>query len=478
MSIRWNAAFYLFTLCACSCAHAGATDDYAYVWPLETTGDSAAWQVELTPEVYAAISTADLRDVEVINGAGETVPLAAHRIETHSTAHESLVELPLFTLPITSAQESAKTSDEAIGLHIERGADGRLRRLDAEVGTQAEATATRSDLLLDASAVHEALAGLRIDWGDADSNVNAQFAISGSDDLQQWRMLAANATVLRLTQDGNLLDRHEVVLSARALYLRLHRLDDGPALPKLTVHARSVSRSTAAQPARYWLAATLEGSDLRRLDFTLPAGDGQHPVAYGYHLPAALAAASIKLELTDDNSLARVHVLSRERAGDNDPTAWLQRADFVAFRLRQGDAIIDNDEISTSRVGRTREWRIEFATPLEHAPKLSIAYEPDRVAFLAQGPGPYRLVAGSARARRGDYPVETALAQLRAKFSADWQPPLATLGTRATLQGEKALEPPSIAPVQRDWKTWLLWAVLASAALLIGALALSLLRKQ
>jgi zinc transporter ZupT len=30
----------------------------------------------------------------------------------------------------------------------------------------------------------------------------------------------------------------------------------------------------------------------------------------------------------------------------------------------------------------------------------------------------------------------------------------------------------------RDWKTWLLWAVLVGAAALIGGLALSLLRKH
>jgi hypothetical protein len=66
--------------------------------------------------------------------------------------------------------------------------------------------------------------------------------------------------------------------------------------------------------------------------------------------------------------------------------------------------------------------------------------------------------------------------QLRAKLGADWQPPLAALGTRATLQGESAFTP---APpeIHRDWKTWLLWAVLVGAATLIGGLALSLLRK-
>jgi len=95
--------------------------------------------------------------------------------------------------------------------------------------------------------------------------------------------------------------------------------------------------------------------------------------------------------------------------------------------------------------------------------------------FLAQGNGPYRLVAGSARARRADYPVDIALMQLRTKLGADWQPPLATLGARAVLQGEHAL---ISAPTPPDWKTWLLWAVLVGAAALIGGMALSLLKSR
>jgi hypothetical protein len=126
-------------------------------------------------------------------------------------------------------------------------------------------------------------------------------------------------------------------------------------------------------------------------------------------------------------------------------------------------------------MGRMQDWRIEFATPLAHAPALSVAYLPQRFVFLSQGAGPYRLLAGSARARRGDYPIDGALAQLRAKSGAGWQPPLAALGARATLQGEHALVAQPVV-VQRDWKTWLLWAVLAGAAALIGGLALSLLR--
>ncbi|MDR3386302.1 MAG: DUF3999 family protein [Rudaea sp.] len=506
MNVRHTVAFSLFILCLN--ARAALPDEYAYAWPLQTPGDSAAWQVELTPEIYAAISSADLRDVEVVNAAGEPVPFAPYRVFVNAATQELPLVLPVFELPEPPANAPAMSADEAIRLHIERGADGRLRRLDAKVGDSAPPASPRTgvggarapmpisgrgagsastadvmpaagsqrDLLLDASRITDPLSGLRIDWEDNGADISAQFALSASDDLQTWRSLLASATVLRLNQDGNRLDRHEIALPGiRAAYLRLRRLDAGPALPSLRILARRSLPSTGEQPARQHLTATLVGSDVQHMDRTLPAGDGQRVVAYRYQLPAALAIEAVNIELADDNSLARVHVLSRQ--GMDNPMQWLQRADLVAFRLREDDTVIGNDEVAASGAGRAQDWRIEFTTPLAHAPTLSVAYLPQRFVFLSQGAGPYRLLAGSARARRGDYPIEGALAQLRGKLGASWQPPLATPGPRTMLQGDRAFEAPPPAPVQRDWKTWLLWAVLAAAAALIGALALSLLRK-
>jgi hypothetical protein len=254
----------------------------------------------------------------------------------------------------------------------------------------------------------------------------------------------------------------------------VRRLDDGADLQGLNARLRTVT-SNAAGPARQWLEASVTGPDTHRLDASFGRSDGSQVVAWRYQLPAPLAIDSLRLELADDNSLARVVVLSRHGSREDDPAAWLRRAALVAFRLRQDDGVVDNDEFSATASARAREWRVESATPLEHAPKFSVGYSPDRFVFLAQGEGPYRVVAGSAGARRGDYPVDAALASLRASHGRDWQPPLAALGARTTLKGDSALVA-AVAEKPRDWKTWLLWAVLIGAAALIGGLALSLLR--
>ena len=479
MSFLHNTALLLCTIALATDARAATTDAYAYAWPVQTQGTGAAWQVEMTPEVYAA-ADADLRDVEVVNAAGDAVPAAPYRpVSATPRATEALIDVPRFDIPGT-ADRAAGADNEAIRVQVERGADGRLRRVDANVGgaTPPLAAAVRTDVLLDASAVRDAFAALRLDW-DAGADVSAQFAVDASDDLQQWHTVVARATVLRLNQDGNLLDRHDVALNRiHAAYLRVRRLDNGAPLPGFAIRLRTTAPSSAKQTARQWLQAATDGSDVKHLDTGFASGDGQRAVAWLYHLPAALTIDSLRLELADDNSLARVHVLSRMHGGDAAKPVWNRRADFVAFRLRQGDAVIGNDEIAAMPAAAARDWRVEFATPLEHAPVLSVAYLPHRFVFLAQGSGPYRLVAGSARARRGDYPIDAALASLRASQGSDWQPPLAVLGTRATLQGDAAMVPAPPPAPPRDWKSWLLWGVLIGAAALIGGMAMSLLRSQ
>ncbi|HEY8009480.1 MAG TPA: DUF3999 domain-containing protein [Rudaea sp.] len=463
------ATIAIFILLSGMPAQAGYMRSYAYAWPLTLAGDSAAWQIEPTAEIYAAISDAQLRDLEVVDGDGNPVPMAQRAAESTGAAPLAYAELPLFALP---AHVDAKTDDGSLSLRIERGADGRLRSLDAGLGAgNATISGAADDFIIDASKLDAPIDSLRLDWDEVADAVNAQFALVGSDDLQTWRNLVANASVLALNQAGNRLSRHEIALGGvRVAYLRLHRLDHGAALRGLRVSARSLAPSSPVRAARQWLAANPTANE---------ANENPPPAMaiYRYVLPAALPVEALRLELASDNSIARVRIASRAPA----TTAWIPRGDFTAFRLNTapqslGESLIGNDEVAINAAPRNSEWRVEASPPLDRAPTLNLAWRPDRFVFLAQGQGPYRLIAGSANVRRAEYPVDIALAQLRGKLGQDWQPPLAQLGARDTLSGADAFKPVVVAK-PHDWKTWLLWGVLIGAAALIGGLALSLLRK-
>ena len=449
-------------LAIAAAAHGDESKRYAYSWPLTLAGDGAAWQVELPLEVYQTLTDAQLRDLIVIDEQGNAVPTAA-RTADPATAVSARAELPLFALP---AGLPANPADGPLNLRIERDADGRLRSIGADLGAaNAKPPPDSQDYLIDASKLDAPIDRLRLDWDEAAGAVNAQFALGASDDLQNWRNLVASANVLSLAQDGNRLELHEIgAAGVHAKYLRLRRLDRGAALPGLRLSVVTSAQRSPTRAAREWLALTTK--DSAASDASTPAG-----VEYRYTLPAALPVEAIKLDLAADNSVARVSIASR-RSGTQ---AWTPRAELTAFRLQQGEDAVVNDETTLTGAVRDNEWRVQSATPLNRAPTLNLAWRPDRFVFLGDAQHHYRLVAGSATARRADYPVEVALTQLRAKLGADWQPPLAALGTRTTLAGDTALQTPAS---KYDWKTFLLWGVLVAAAAAIGYLALSLLRGQ
>ena len=432
-------------------ARADGPVDYAYTFPIETPAGvaSSAWRIDLDPAVYAWVRDPALRDIAVFNAEGEPVPCARMPGEATTQARERTESLPLLALPATDASGSGD-----LRLLIERDAQGRLRRLDA--GDSTATSANGRAWLLDASASTGAIERLILTWEAAASGVVARFEIAAGDDLQTWRPVG-EGTVLSLREGDARLDRNDIALpDVHAKYLRLRRLDDGAALAGLQASVRTVEYATAAPPRR-WIEA-------RSVD--VPAAE--HPAArYAYALPAALPVEQARVELANDNALAALTLSAREDA------AWTELARFTAFRLHAGEDTLRNGDIDLRASTRLDTFRLDAATPLATTPRLSFAFRPDRFVFLAEGAAPYRLAVGSASARRPDYPLDAALASLRAHRGKDWQPPQATLGAAHASGGEAALQPP--AP-PTPWRQWTLWGVLALGATLVGALALSLLR--
>ena len=451
---------FVAALLSVSFAHeatANAPADYAYVFPIETgvttANGNSAWRVDLTPEVYRWVQDGGLRDIEIFNAAQHPVPFAHAATEPLASAHEERTALPVLELPAT--MQASNASD--LRLVIDRDAAGRLRRIDA--GEQAWRAATARDWLVDASGFEHAIDSLALSWSEPAVGIVARFGIDASDDLEHWRN-AGTATVLALEQQGARLERREIALGGvRAKYLRLHRLDDGAVLSDLHVEARSVERTHVA-PARAWIAA-------ERATSTETASPGV--TRFDYTLPAALPVESARIELASDNALARITVFAR--ASDGAP--WLHVAEQTAFRLRQGEETLRNDDIDVRTTARMHAFRIESSTALADAPKVTLSYRPDSLVFLAEGAGPYVLAAGSVSAHHAEYPIEPALASLRATLGKDWQPPLATLGRANASGGDAALRAP---PPPLPWRRWVLWAILVGGAVLIAGLAISLLR--
>lgn len=426
---------------------------YAKRWPLvlAATGEGA-YRVVLTPEVYATAIGSDLRDVDVVDARGTPVAAALLGPEQPLAQPARQVAVPWFPLPATAAGEAS-----ALRLSARFDDQGRILQLDANAATaQPRQLEANQGFLVDLSSLREGIDGLRIDWTPG-SPREAAYRVDASDDLQAWEPLRSRVVLVELRQDGRHLVQNALDLATTRRYLRFTPLEDVPALPVLAVQARLPERY--AVPARNWVELNGRPVTRKGVEAIEFVSDGRYPVT-----TVALASG--------DNAVGEWTLESR----DADDAPWRYRAGpWVAWQVGgQRPAASPVQTISGAPV-RDRQWRLRPSGALPaQPPRLRLGYQPEVLVFLAQGTSPYALVAGSGTATRAQAPLAQMIEALRAQRGQDWKPAPAYLGASAVLAGPSALIKP--AP-PRDWKTWLLWGLLAGGALLVAGFAVSLLRQ-
>lgn len=426
--------------------------EYASQWSIAAPDDGAgAYRIMLDETVYREARSPALRDVDVLDGAGAAVPAQLFAPETAPALPPRHVPLRWFVLPA-----SAGASGDDFSMRVERGADGRVLRVEAQnASPSAGGGRVAGGWLVDASELREPIEALVFEW-EPGADFDRGYRIEASDDLRDWRRLPVPAKLVDLSRDGERLQLKRVPVQAQAKYLRLLPGTGAGTVPLRAVQAELASAATA--PAPQWRtldARVVEERGGTHYEFTL---DGRFPIE----------SADVQV---DGNSTAEWTLYSRE---DADAPWRLRAGPWISYRIGSGD---DGQRSQPQPVGRgirDREWKLVPRTPSAQAPRLRLGWRPETLVFVAQGTPPYRLVAGSARAARGDAPVAQSLDAIRRVRGDGWQPPVATAGAIQPLAGERALRP---APAQRDWRTWLLWALLAGGALLVAGFAVSLLRK-
>jgi len=443
LDIRWIALAVLLPVAA---ARADTHTDYAYAFPLDTKTASEAYRVTLTPEVYASVKPgADLRDLIVVNALGRAVPFAQMpSLPPVSRSFESAARL--LPLPVSAAA--------ADSVKVERNTDGGIVISQTDRG----AVVQRPDAwLLDAGRAMN-LDQLALDPASLSQDFQLHLSVEGSNDLRQWNLLASDLSLTRVHGEEDRVEQlsADVSSSDSYRYYRL-RLGDGQ------VDWSAGHAPTARLTGSYSDAAAERDSQLQWL---VAKPSGQAAGDYDYVLPAWLPVESIAVVLPAANTAARVHVLAQ----GSDGSAWTEVA--VLALIRAGDQT--GEARSPVNVREIKHLRVHSDTPLENAPTLRIGWIPPQYVFLAEGGAPFRLLAGSYAARRGDYPVDDALSRLRSQHGEAWLPAAAALGPRIDEAGPSALEAPK---VPYDWTKPVLWIVLALGALAVAGMAFSLLRQ-
>lgn len=431
----------------CSAAAAGA-QDYAWQWPVELPrAGEPAYEVLLDEAVYAAAADPLLRDISVLDAAGNALPAAMQPTRELAEGDAQQRAVPWFLLP-----GDAAPSAEAGALA------GRFESAGVALRWKVpeNASVPAPELLLDLGGEPWTARAVIVEAAGDEAIWRARIEVLGSSDLQRWTPVAAPTALYRLAQDGHRLTLLRIALDRPPeRYLRLRHAGD------------SARGAISGVQVEHRATPLLEREPLRWLRLAGAAvADGK---AWDYQLPGAMRVDAWSLDAGQGNWVLRAELSSR--AGPE--SGWQRRSAGERYQWQ-----VDGERMASPADAlpglRDRQWRVSLGEARSAPPVLLLGYRPDRLLFLPEVDPPYRLVAGSANARRVDAPTRAVLAAIRQQRGKDWQPPVASLGARAPLAGDAALVP-ARAPV--DWRNGLLWAVLIAVAGSVVVIALKLIRQ-
>jgi hypothetical protein len=421
--------------------------------PLTLDPGASHYRFSVPAAVYRGAGRRDLGDLRVFNGSGEPVPHAFAPREAQP-AVPRLQAVNLF--PLHGDREKGI---DATSVRVERTPRGTL----VNVSVTDAVPAPRRKLvgyLVDTSELKAPQEALVLAW-QAREGFSGRARVEGSEDLQSWRTLAANAPILFLEHAGARLERNRVELSgARAKYLRL--AFEGIAPDFELKEVRVELRPEKAEPVREWVL--------------LPATPGKTPGELLVDTRARYPVDRLKLVLPQANTVAQVQFSTRERAEE----PWRPGGSATAYRLTRDGGELTNPEIRVA-VNPDRYWRIlvdqkggGFGAG---EVKLELGWLPHEVLFAARGAGPFTLAYGNSLAMPGAVSLAAVLPQHE------------KLAAAAARVGEVSGRAPPAAslfsdPVRfvrglgenREARKWMLWTVLLAGVLLLGWMAQRLLK--
>ena len=412
----------------------------------------------LPAATIAALRGANGGDLRVFNAVGVSLPHALIDASTEASARVDAPGQRIIALPIYASATS--TTAGAPTLRIEEGPNRRVIEYSPAKGA-ATATQEPRGLLFDTRLVATDVRAVEIE-GTLPNATIVKVTLDISADLKTWRTLVPDAPVFDFGTDAtgkgpsNRRIELPVAQSLKDHYVRLTTSDPG-ALQIVALTTLGVGSVRASQPTAITLAAPAITSD-NAAEWTLSTG---------------FRATALRLQTTATNALMPVRILTRARAGDQ----WQAVASTVVYRLagasgtdRVNPPLPINAPLATQlRVEALRGYSLT-GVPLA----LALEYPPLQVLFVPTGDGPFSIATGKAGLETASLPVATLMPNYAsgAEFTTPLLQATTTVDSKQRAAGQTAKE----ALLELVNRSTVLWAVLGLAVLVLGGLAVSLLR--
>jgi hypothetical protein len=437
-----------------------------------TEGQQSVQLFTLSREVYQCMLRTRHADLSVVNLNGEPVPYRLISQESATDIKRYRRDLPVYPEPAAAPYRT--------GEQIKR-----LAQLSGEVsGTEAGApwvlqNSFYSSLILQQDVNEEnkdVLKSITINTAALDVPVNTMLIVEESADLQHWKTLFGPHVLYILPGGQGTLHNNTLDLGAAggARYLRIAMLSSIENFAaKITgisgeyEHSRQIPvelqwlQAESPEPtdnANEWVASLPGLYPVSRVRFTPAENMVYYKGSLSVWVPPTLSADG-----QNPQGRKKVKRLAREilKGGENlrsvpdEQGSWRRMTHFMYYRMLTGDGSMNSPDIRMDP-GQGRRWKFAFdqkpVVAREQLPRIEFGWQPLQVMFIAQGPGPFSLLAGSEQAVS---PVEFP-ANL---IDVDTVPQAVELRSMApAATGEAALTPKP--QWVFNWRTLVLWSIL------------------
>ena len=454
-----TAASLIATALVASIAFAQSAGDFTTRAEVAAPAGAAIVRAALPAASIAALRSATGGDLRVFNGSGVSLPHAVIDASTEAVAVTDAPGQRLLALPIYAS--TTATTSGAPTLRIEEGPNRRVIEYSSTKATAATKQEPRG-LLFDARKIEAEIRAVEIE-GTLPNATIVKVSLDISADLKSWRTLVSDAPVFDFGTDAtgvgpsNRRIALPVAQTFKDQYVRLtSNLPGGPQIVALkAIGAGSVK---AVPPTTITQGAPVINAD-NAAEWTIATG---------------FRATGLRLQTTANNALMPVRILTRARAGD----PWRPVASTVVFRLAGTsgtDSINPSIPIHSTLASQLRVEALRGYSLTGVPLTLALEYPPLQVLFIATGGGPFAIATGKAGLETAALPVATLMPNYAP--GAEFATPL----LQATSIAVDSKSPTS-GHSAWDWlselfnRSTLLWGVLGLAVVVLGGLAVSLLR--
>lgn len=438
--------------------------DFSWRAALVTPPDAALVRVELPAPALGALQSRNHSDIRIFDAQGQALPHALLSAPAPAPSEGTGARVQALPLQPQAATGGAQLSAR---VDVRSSATGGVQHLQLQWSSTDTTSTPLQAALFDLRHIKGLVSAVDLEITLPD-NTPVHLQASLSKTLQQWQSVPTTGPVYRFAGSGAPANMRLQFSSAQQVQDQFLLLQ-WPASAQVKVQGlqlRTVNAAPAAALVEVGLPPGEPARSGKGLEWTLPTGARVMSAQWSMALPNQL----------------RTYQLQGRRAtsaGGNSTAKWEPLGSVVVYHLQQGSDTRHNAPYPLPagdwRTLRLTDWP-SGETPSADGLQAKLQLQPVTLAFLANGQPPYTLAVGRTDAPATALPAAT-LTTAAATPPEAW--PLAGIGafvSAPNAQASRFTDRWRYFLEDSNARTGFLWMVLALAVMVLGAVALNLLR--